>query len=281
MRCLAPLASIFVLFAYTLPARADGVVVNTGSPDGLIATASRPSSPGKSEIETADDFVLTQDTTITGGTFTGLLPTGLSLSDINSVTVEIYRVFPKDSTDPPDGNVLTRVNSPSDIEFKDRSSGAGTLSFSTTVLGSSFSALNSVVNGINKFPNQFTGGDGPVTGQEVMFSFTMDSETLAADHYFFVPQVELSNGDFLWLSAPKPIVPPGIPFPPGFTDLQTWIRNENLAPDWSRVGTDITHQGPFNASFELNGEPVPTPEPCTILLTGAGLLGLVLRRRTT
>jgi hypothetical protein len=271
-------ASTFALCVFAITVRADSVVVNTGSPDGKIATASRPSSPGKIEIETADDFVLTADTKITGGTFTGLLPTGLSVSDIESVTVEFYRVFPKDSTDPPGPGVLTRVNSPSDVEFNDRSSGAGTLSFSTTVLSSSFSALNSVVNGIHKFPNQFTGGDGPVTGEEVMFSFMIDPDTLAADHYFFVPQVQLSNGDFLWLSAPKPITG-GTPFPPGFTDLQTWTRDENLDPDWSRVGTDITHQGPFNASFELDG--VAVPEPCTLLLTGAGLLGLILRRKTT
>lgn len=39
------------------------------------------------------------------------------------------------------------------------------------------------------------------------------------------------------------------------------------------------HQGPFNASFSLEGEPVL--EPCTLLLTGAGLLGLILRRKTS
>lgn len=281
MRRYGLLVSMLVLFAYAQTARADGVVVDTGSPDGKIATASRPSSGGKTEIETADDFVLTQATAITGGTFTGLIPTGASLSDITSVTIEFYRVFPKDSNFPPDSNVTTRVNSPSDVELNDRSSGGGNLTFSATVLQQSFTTANSVLNGINKFPNQLTLGEGPVTGQEVMFSFSIDSDTLAADHYFFVPQVGLDNGDFFWLSAPKPIIPPGNPFPPGFTDLQTWIRNEDLQPDWSRVGTDITGQGPFNAAFSLNGEPVPTPEPCTIFLTGAGLLGLLLRRRTT
>jgi len=32
-----------------------------------------------------------------------------------------------------------------------------------------------------------------------------------------VPQVEITTatGEFLWLSAPRPIVPPGTPFPPG------------------------------------------------------------------
>ena len=52
------------------------------------------------------------------------------------------------------------------------------------------------------------------------------------------------------LSAPKPITGGTGPF---VGDLQTWIRNENLAPDWLRVGTDITHQGPFNAAFSLTG----------------------------
>jgi len=53
---------------------------------------------------------------------------------------------------------------------------------------------------------------------------------LAANHYFFVPQVELEGraGNFLWLSAPGP---------PLFTgDLQMWIRNADLEPDWLRVG---------------------------------------------
>jgi hypothetical protein len=101
-----------------------------------------------------------------------------------------------------------------------------------------------MLNGINPHPGEFTGGDGSVSGDEVEFDVTFTTPfDLPPDHYFFVPQVEVTNGEFLWLSAPRPIVAPGTPFPPGFTDLQSWIRNENLAPDWLRVGTDITHQG--------------------------------------
>ena len=86
---------------------------STGDPDGRIATVSRPSSSGKIEIESADDFILNQTTSINHATFTGLLPAGVSLSTIGNVRLEIYRVFPKDSQDPPSGNVPTRVNSPS------------------------------------------------------------------------------------------------------------------------------------------------------------------------
>ena len=267
-------AAVVVCFC-ALPTSADEVVVNTGNPDGKIATASRPSGPGQMEIETADDFVLSQTALIGGGTFTGLIPSG---STIESVTIEFYHVFPVDSTNPPNNLVPTRVNSPSDVEFADRSTSSSNLTFTTTVLNPTFTASNSVVNGISCVPGTppdcFTGGEGAVTGQEVEFHFSIDPESLPADHYFFVPQVELSDGTFLWLSAPKPIVAPGIPFPPGSTDLQTWIRNSDLDPNWLRVGTDITHQGPFNASFSLTD----VPEPCTLLLTGAGLLGLMLKR---
>ena len=105
-----------------------------------------------------------------------------------------------------------------------------------------------------------------------MFTPSFD---LPAGHYFFRPEVQLSSGNFLWLSAPKPIVGGTGPFTP---DLQTWIRNADLSPDWLRIGTDITHQGPFNASFSLSGETV-TPEPSTLLLLGTGMGVLAARRR--
>lgn len=269
------LVLLVLLFLIQFPASADSLIINTGSPDGLIAMASRPESPGKIEIEAADDFVLGGATSVTGGSFVGLLPSGASLSSISQVVVEIYQVFPKDSTDPPSGNVLTRVNSPSDVAFASRDSVTGGVSFTSELLSDSITTANSVLNGINKFPNQFTGGDGPVTGEEVSFNVAFTTPfDLPADHYFFVPQVLLTSGDFYWLSAPKPIVPPGTPFPVGSTDLQTWMRNANLAPDWSRVGTDITHQGPFNGTFTLSGS-VSLPEPSTLLLLGSGLLGLM------
>lgn len=267
------------LLAIASPALSD-TVFSTGNPDGLIGTASRPDGPSQIEIETADDFVLTQETSITGGTFTGLLPTGASGSSITNVVVEIYRVFPLDSTVPPSNDVVTRSNSPSDNALTSADSSLGQLMLTTSTLNTNFTVLNSVVNGIFPSPNQFTGGEGPVSGQEVLFTFSfLNPLDLAADHYFFVPQVQLSNGTFLWLSAPRPIVTPGTPFPAGTTDLQSWIRNANLAPDWSRVGTDITHQGPFDAAFSLSGFTVPEPASWTLTILGFAAAGWTMRRK--
>jgi hypothetical protein len=227
---------------------------STGAPDGKIATLSRPASQGKIQTETADDFVVTQSVVISQATFTGLLPLGAPLSSISNVEVEVYHVFPGDSANPPSGNVLTRTNSPADVEIDSatRDSANDSLTFSATIVNSSFSASNSVVNGIHKHPGEKTNGEGAVTGEEVLITVNFNPPiSLPADHYFFRPEVLSTSGDFLWLSAPKPIVAPGTPF---LTDLQSWIRNDDLAPDWLRIGTDITGQGPFNASFSLSGE---------------------------
>jgi hypothetical protein len=265
---------------------------STGDPDGKMATASRPGSAGKIEIESADDFVLTSPMTLTSATFTGLLPRGAPLSDVVDVRVEIYRVFPADSdvnrtSGPPTfstDRVPTRVNSPSDVEFDDRSAAAHNLTFTPVILTSTFTANNSVLNGIFAKPNQTTGGDLSVTGEEVQFSVIFTTPfSLPADHYFFVPQVQLSSsGDFFWLSAPRPIVAPGTPFPPGFTDLQEWIRNENLAPDWLRVGTDIvggTTPPTFNGAFTLSGQTVPEPASLTMLALGSATVFAAWARR--
>src|SRR5438128_1327089 len=58
---------------------------STGDPDGKIASLSRPSSPGRIQTETADDFMTTQTVVISQATFTGLLPSGADLASISDV----------------------------------------------------------------------------------------------------------------------------------------------------------------------------------------------------
>jgi hypothetical protein len=227
---------------------------STGNPDGKIATLSRPGSASGIQTETADDLITTQAVVISQATFTGLLPLGAPLTSVTNVEIEFYHVFPGDSDLNRTPNVPTRTNSPGDVEIAGatRDGASGTLSFGATLVNASFTATNSVVNGIHAGQTPFTGGEGSATGQEVTVTVTFSPPiALPAGHYFFRPEVALERGDFLWLSAPRPIVAPGTPF---LGDLQTWIRNDALAPDWLRIGTDITHQGPFNAAFSLSGE---------------------------
>jgi len=263
---------------------------NNDFPNNLIGTASRPESAGKIEIESADDFLPTPNLTrITNATFTGLIPAGAT---IEAVRVEIYRVFPNDSdvgrtSGPPTfstSQVPTRVNSPADVAFADRDSGSGKLTFTTTLLNTQFTALNSVLNGINPMPNQTTGGEGPITGQEIRFNVDFTTPfLLPKDHYFFIPQVELAGTDnFFWLSATRPLVPPSTVFAP---DLQSWIRNANLDPDWLRIGADIVGPNPataptFNGAFSLTGTVVPDSGATVVLLSVATVALFYLRRRT-
>jgi hypothetical protein len=247
-------------------------VFSTGIPDGRIATITEPGNVHNShvEFESADDFVLGTATKITHASFTGLLTGGATPRDVKNVVVEIYRVFPEDSdvgrtSGPPTfrtPHVPTRVNSPSDVAFTSRDSGHKELNFRTRVLSPSFKALASV-SGADKIGVK-SGGDGAVTGEEVEFDVTFRNHPLRLPpgHYFFVPQVGLSRrapagAHFLWLSAPRPIAPPGTSFPPGTTDLQSWMRDDPpLAPDWLRIGADIIGGTTFNASFELSGHTV-------------------------
>ena len=259
--CLLLIVGLLVGISAT--AVAGPISFSTGPPNGLVGTGSRPGGGGVLEIESADDFTLGSDALIDHATFYGLLPTGAIAAVINQVRVEIYRIFPLDSSTPPSGNVPTRNNSPSDNVLLERDSALADLTFSASLVSPDFTVANSVLNGIFPKPNQTTLGEGPVTGAEFLFDVTFPTPlSLPAGHFFFVPQVGLNSGNFLWLSAPKIIPPPA--------DLQSWIRNENLAPDWLRIGTDVIGSGTFNAAFSLSGTAVP--EPATMATIGAGLL---------
>src|SRR4051812_33131732 len=78
-------------------ALADIVLYSNNSVTGQMAAASRPASAGKIGIQAADDFVLAGASSLTSGSFIGMVTGGGS---INVVGIEIYRVFPLDSTVP-------------------------------------------------------------------------------------------------------------------------------------------------------------------------------------
>jgi len=255
---------------------ADTVFYNNDFPDGKVGATS--GSSNGLETEAADDFILGSASRITSGSFTGLIPQGAT---VNSVGIEIYRVFPADSTNPPNPIVVpTRVNSPSDDAFRETS-----VNYTASLLNNNAGTANSVINNISP---GLTGGEGGKNGQEVRFDFTVNNLVLPADHYFFVPQVELSNGTFLWLSAPKPA---GGEF--GSTaispDLQAWIRNENLDPNWLRIGTDIVGASAgnfpnagaqqYNMAFRLVGTVVPEPTSVAMLIAGLVAVGAWSQRK--
>ena len=160
----------------------------------------------------------------------------------------------------------------------------GQLTFTTLVLAPTFTVLNSVQpGGIHPSPLQTTGGNGPLTGQEVQITLTfLTPFNLTDSHLFFVPQVALTNGaQFYWLSASRPITGAGgtTPFPVGVTDLQAWTRDDALDPDWLRVGMDIvggTTPPTFNTAFSLDGTAIP--EPASVLLVVAGLALIVAKQ---
>jgi hypothetical protein len=254
-------AVLFATGAGVSPAWADTFFFTTGDADGRLGAFSGE-SPGKPETETADDFILTTTTVISGATITGLI--NAPRANIANVEVEVYHVFGQDPQDkPPSGKVPARTNSPSDFEIDSatRDSGDRTLRFSSSSVSAGFSVANTVVNGINPSPNNRTFGEGPASGEEVQITITFTQPiVLPAGHYFFRPEVLVNGGDFLYLSAPRPMVsPPATPINP---DLQAWIRNANLAPDWLRIGTDIIDVAgatapTFNMTFSLSGNTIP------------------------
>ena len=79
----------------TNTAYASSVIFDNGTPDGLMGSLSRPSTGGVLQTESADDFILSNSTSITGATFTGLV-TGASPTIASATTQSLTtRDFPK------------------------------------------------------------------------------------------------------------------------------------------------------------------------------------------
>lgn len=265
--------SLLLATSFIAPLGAASLLVDNGQPTNAIAVATRPAGGVKTEIEAADDFTLSGQASITSLTFTGIL-TGASPS-IGAVNVEFYNIFPLNSVNPPAGTVPTRVNSPSDTAFLTKNS-LTDFTFGTSFLTApnGFTSLNSVFTGINPSPNSTTGGEGSISGTEVQFTINFTTPFLLdAGHYFFVPEVQVTGGEFYWLSST--LVPSGL-------DLQTWVRGSAITPNWLRVGTDIiggTTPPKYDMVFTISGNPTATPEPSSAALVLTGLAGLLYARR--
>ena len=131
-------------FVYSIASSAFGATIyNNLTPNNMMGIATRPDSPGVFEIEGADDFFLNSQTLITSATIVGLIvPGGAGTPTISDIVAEMYRIFPLDSNTVRTPNVPTRVNSPSDVAFDSRDSGAGRLTFTTSVIAPTFTVLN-------------------------------------------------------------------------------------------------------------------------------------------
>jgi len=249
---------------------------NNGAPDGRLGALSQPAAEGRVQTEVADDFNLASETRLTHATFTGLVAAGTPLSALSNVEIEFYHLFPAGSDPNRKPAVPTRVNSPGDTEIAGatRDGSAGGLAFDDSLVSERFSVANSVTTGVEVGPATGIGGDGGFTGEEVTINVDFTTPvTLDAGHYFFRPEADFGASNFLWLSSPKGPLPPGSP-----PDLQAWMRNDNLAPDWLRIGADITRQAPVNMAFTLTGVGgVPEPTTWALMIVGVGLAGASLR----
>ena len=148
--------------------------------------------------------------------------------------------------------------------------------FSATLSDESFAVLNTVVDGINQAPANLTNGEGPASGEAVQITVTFTPPiVLPADH-LFRPEV----GDRRRFPVPVDTEAARGAGDALDGDLQAWIRNADLKPDWLRIGTDIIGGTPvtFNMAVSLAGETVSQAQTPTAIATATPTTTPTVRR---
>jgi hypothetical protein len=256
-----------VLFV-ALGATHAATLFDTGAPDGSVAAQSGARLGFTyTGFSTADDFILLNDSFVSGGTFTGLITPPIAFTDIVNVTIGIYSVSPTDAfgnpNPSPGGLLATRASASGQITYTRESSDVDT-------------ATRTVPTATRPIP--FFGG-----GLTIDFAFP-DPILLPAGHYFFSPQVVVTNvvpgppepGSFYWLSAPWPVGDPA-------TDYSASFRgNGDIGPPFWIPLSYALQDGPYNTSFSLRGEATPEPASAWLILASlAAIAGKAARTRLT
>ena len=234
------LATIAAGLALATPAFAGDFFFTTGNADGLLGALSRSDSPGKVETETADDFVLTQTTIISGATIVGLV--NAAVANITNVEVEVYNRFRWTRSVSSVGATCSRASTrrrtsksmpPRAMEAWERSV------LPQRQLSANFHRTEH--RGKRHQPESEPAGPAArvaTSGAEVEDHHHVHQADPSARRSLFLSPGGVGGG---W-RFPVAVGAAGRSWRPARrsrSDLQAWIRNARLAPDWVRIGTDV------------------------------------------
>ena len=212
------------------PAWADPFVFSTGTPDGLLGALSQPAGSGTSRPRPPTTSSLSETTSIAQATITGLIPAGTPAGEHQQRRGRGLSRLSQGLGRSPLGagaraGQLARRRR--DRQRHARCERGNARVRGRSLVDASSSVLNTVVDGINPVPAErdpwrrsrraarWSRSRSPSPRRSFCRRITISS----------APRSQVTGGDFLFLSAPKPIVAPGTPF---MGDLQAWIRNSDL-----------------------------------------------------